>query len=84
MRVLDEGVVVAEGGLALLEVLLPELRMLDLFFFDGVADSGVVDGGLHGIDFAIGCGRIFIVVLLVVVGRVVLLLFLWRIFHLFT
>ena len=84
MRVLDEGVVVAEGGLALLEVLLPELRMLDLFFFDGVADSGVVDGGLNGIDFAIGCGRICIVVFLVVVGRVVLLLFLWRIFHLLT
>ena len=82
VRVLDEGVVVLEGGL-LLEVLLPELRMLFLFFFDGIVYSGVVDGGLDRVYFGVAGGGPCIVVLLVVVGRIFLLLFFLRIFHLF-
>ena len=79
MRVLDEGVVVAEGG-ALLEVLLLELRVLGLFFFDGPVYSGVVDGGLDRVD--LGLGRLVVLLVVIVGGLLLLLLFFLVVVHL--
>ena len=79
VRVLDEGVVVAEGG-ALLEVLLLELRVLGLFFFDGPVYSGVVDGGLDRVDH--GLGRLVVLLVVIVGGLLLLLLFFLVVVHL--
>ena len=79
---LDEGVVVVTKGGLLLDVLLLELRVLGLFFFDGIFYSGVVDGGLHRIDDSTGDGGLCTVANFVIIVSILLLFFLLRLVHL--
>ena len=81
VRVLDEGVVVVTKGGLLLDVLLLELRVLGLFFFDGIFYSGVVDGGLHRIDDSTG-GGLCTVAFFIIIVHILLLLFFLRLVHL--